>query len=107
MIGEFEDATLVGNERIEEVIHLFHQEQKPELLMAVCLAIRERMMQVGYLIFPADIEEDAEGMLDAALTATRIDMTAAAKRQFFEKHIKPMRLVIDEAGNASLELRRK
>ena len=46
-------------------------------------------------------------MLDAALTATRIDMTAAAKRQFFEKHIKPMRLVIDEAGNASLELRRK
>ena len=46
-------------------------------------------------------------MLDAALTATRINMTAAAKRQFFEKHIKPMRLVIDEAGNASLELRRK
>ena len=35
MIGEFEDATLAGNERIEEVIHLFHQEQKHELLMAL------------------------------------------------------------------------
>ena len=36
MIGEFEDATLAGNERIEEVIHLFYQDQPPELLMAVC-----------------------------------------------------------------------
>lgn len=46
-------------------------------------------------------------MFEAALTATRINMSAAAKRQFFEKHIKPMKLVIDEDGNASLELRRK
>ena len=46
-------------------------------------------------------------MLDAALLATRIDMTAAAKRQFFEKHIRPMKLVIDDEGNATLELRRK
>ena len=46
-------------------------------------------------------------MFEAALTATRINMSTAAKRQFFEKHIKPMKLVIDEDGNASLELRRK
>lgn len=46
-------------------------------------------------------------MFESALTATRINMSAAAKRQFFEKHIKPMKLVIDEDGNASLELRRK
>ncbi len=46
-------------------------------------------------------------MFEAALTATRINMSAAAKRQFFEKHIKPMKLIIDEDGNASLELRRK
>lgn len=46
-------------------------------------------------------------MFESALTATRINMSAAAKRQFFEKHIRPMRLVIDEAGNATLELRRK
>ena len=61
MIGEFDVFTLTGNERIEEVIHIFHQEQKPELLMAVCLAIRERMMQDGHMIFPADITEDEDG----------------------------------------------
>ena len=46
-------------------------------------------------------------MFESALTATRINISAAAKRQFFEKHIRPMRLVIDEVGNATLELRRK
>ena len=46
-------------------------------------------------------------MLDAALKATRIEMTPAAKRQFFDKHIKRMSLVIDSDGNASIELRRK
>ena len=46
-------------------------------------------------------------MLDAALKATRIDMTPAAKRQFFDKYIKRMSLVIDADGNASIELRRK
>lgn len=61
MMREFEDATLIGNERIEEVIHLFHQEQNSDLLMAVCLAIRERMMRDGHMIFPADIGEDEEG----------------------------------------------
>ena len=61
MMREFEDATLIGNERIEEVIHLFHQEQNPNLLMAVCIAIRERMMQDGHMIFPADIGEDEDG----------------------------------------------
>ena len=61
MIGEFEDATLAGNERIEEVIHLFYQDQTPELLMAVCLAVRERMAQDGHLLFPADISEDEDG----------------------------------------------
>ena len=61
MIGELEDATLAGNERIEEVIHLFYQDQTPELLMAVCLAVRERMAQDGHLLFPADISEDEDG----------------------------------------------
>ena len=61
MLGEFEDATLIGNERIEEVIHLFHQEQIPELFTAICLAIRQRILQDGHFIFPADISEDADG----------------------------------------------
>ena len=43
-------------------------------------------------------------MFHKALTATRINMTPAEQRQFFDKHIKKMHLVIDENGNASIEL---
>ena len=50
---------------------------------------------------------NVKDMLDAALLATRIDMSPAAKRQFFEKYIKRMSLVIDEDGNASIELSHK
>ena len=50
---------------------------------------------------------NVKDMLDAALLATRIEMSPAAKRQFFEKYIKRMSLVIDDDGNASIELRRK
>ena len=45
-------------------------------------------------------------MFDAALTATRIEMAPAAKRQFFDKHIRPMKLIMDECGNVSLELKK-
>lgn len=45
-------------------------------------------------------------MLDAAMAATRISMTPAEKRQFYDKHIKRMSLVIDENGNATIELKR-
>ena len=50
---------------------------------------------------------NVKDMLDAALLATRIEMSPAAKRQFFEKYIKRMSLVIDDEGNASIELRHK
>lgn len=43
-------------------------------------------------------------MFHKALTATRINMTPAEQRQFFDKYIKKMHLVIDEDGNASIEL---
>lgn len=46
-------------------------------------------------------------MLEAAITATRITMTPAEKRQFFDKHIKHMSLVIDPDGNVSIQLRKK
>lgn len=49
---------------------------------------------------------NAIDMLDAAIAATRISMTPAEKRQFYDKHIKQMRLVIDESGNATIELKR-
>lgn len=46
-------------------------------------------------------------MLDAAISATRITMTTQEKRQFYDKHIRQMKLVIDPDGNVSIELRRK
>lgn len=50
---------------------------------------------------------NVKDMFEAALTATRIDMAPASKRQFYDKYIKQMKLLIDEDGNASLELKRK
>ena len=88
MIGEFEDATLIGNDQIEEVIHLFHQEQDPNLLIAVCLAIRERIKQDGHMIFPADIAEDADGntlfsfkTMDVGGGAALVAFTSLAEKQ--------------------------
>ena len=46
-------------------------------------------------------------MLDAAITATRIDMSAHERQRFYDKHIRNMSLVIDDDGNASIELRKK
>lgn len=57
----FHDPTLAGNDQIEEVIHLFCQDQTPELFTAVCLAIRAQMAKDGHFIFPADITESEEG----------------------------------------------
>jgi len=45
-------------------------------------------------------------LLEKALYTTRIDMTPAAKRQFIDKHIRPMKLLIDDQGNVSLELKK-
>ena len=59
--AHFYDPTLAGNERIEEVIHLFYQDQTPELFTAICLAIREQMAKDRHFIFPADITEDEDG----------------------------------------------
>lgn len=43
-------------------------------------------------------------MLEDALEATRITMSPVEQKQFYSKYIKNMKLVIDEDGNASLEL---
>ena len=57
----FVDSSLAGNEQIEELIHHFYQEQSPELFTAICLAIREQMVNDRHFIFPADITEDEDG----------------------------------------------
>lgn len=50
---------------------------------------------------------NVEQMLDAAITATRITMTAQERRRFYDKHIRNMSLVIHENGDVSIELRKK
>ena len=47
-----------------------------------------------------------ELVFDAALRNTRIEMSSAERRQFYEKHIRHMMLTIDENGNVSIELKR-
>ena len=46
-------------------------------------------------------------IFDAALRNTRIEMSQAERRQFFDKYIRSMSLRIDEEGNVSVELKRK
>ena len=55
---------------------------------------------------PHDCRLNANDMLDAALEATRINMTAVERKQFYDRHIKQMKLEIDENGDVSIELKR-
>ena len=43
-------------------------------------------------------------MLNDALTATRIDMPPAERKQFYDKYIRNLKLAIDDDGNVSLEI---
>lgn len=44
-------------------------------------------------------------MFDEALTATRLEMTSAEKKQFIAQHIKPMKLIISPGSDIFLELK--
>ena len=57
----YEDVTLIGNDKIEKAIHQFYQKQTQQKLTGICLTIRERMLQDGHMIFPADITQDEDG----------------------------------------------
>lgn len=46
-------------------------------------------------------------MLDEALRTTRIEMSAAERKQFTEKYLKTLQMVIAENGDVTLELKRK
>ena len=63
MDERIKDPTIKKNERITEVIHMFHQEPTERLLLAVILAVREIMQQDGHLVFPADIGANENGNL--------------------------------------------
>ena len=59
-----------------------------------------------YRYLDHSIDLNVNDMFSEALHATRITMTDAEKRQFFDKYIRPMHLVIDPDGNVSIELKR-
>ena len=44
-------------------------------------------------------------MYEVALTATRVEMTDAEKKQFFDKHIRTVKLNIDDGGSVRLSWR--
>lgn len=46
-------------------------------------------------------------MMNAAFQSTRVTMSEAEKKQFYNRYIKPMHLVIDNAGNVSIQLQSK
>lgn len=52
------------------------------------------------------IHLNVNDMFAEALRITRLTMTEAEKRQFYDKYIRPMHLVIDSEGNVSIELKR-
>lgn len=86
--AHFYDSTLAGNERIEELIHLFYQNQTSELFTAICLAIREQMAKDRHFIFPADITEDEDGntvfsfkTLDLEIGAVLVAFTSMEEKE--------------------------
>ena len=52
------------------------------------------------------VQLNVRDMFEEALRATRISMSPSEQRQFYEKHIRQMRLVIDDEGEVSVELKR-
>ena len=59
-----------------------------------------------YRYLDQSIHLNVNEMFQEALRATRVTMTEAEQRQFYDKHIRQMRLVIDGDGNVSIELKR-
>ena len=59
-----------------------------------------------YRYLDHSIHLNVNDMFAEALRITRLTMTEAEKRQFYDKYIRPMHLVIDSEGNVSIELKR-
>ncbi len=53
------------------------------------------------------LQMNVNDMMKEALQATRIEMSSAERKQFYDKHIKPMHLVIQDDGNVTVEFRKK
>lgn len=53
--------------------------------------------------FPININT----ILDEVYRVTRVNMSETEKNRFYEKYVKPMHLVVDKAGNVTIELQSK
>ena len=53
------------------------------------------------------VKLNVNAMLDDALRVTRITMSPAERKQFYDKHIKTLQLVIDDNGDVSLAIKVK
>lgn len=46
-------------------------------------------------------------MLDQALYTTRINMTDAERKQFYDRHLKPLQMSITDKGDVTLSIKVK
>lgn len=69
--------------------------------------IKNAIFNEMYRRIDNSVRLNVNDMFDAALRNTRIEMSQAERRQFFDKYIRSMSLRIDEEGNVSVELKRK
>ncbi len=65
------------------------------------------LFQEMYRFIDDSVQLNLHEMFNEALRATRLDMTPAEKKQFFEKYIKTIRMEIDPDGNVLLKLKSK
>ena len=63
------------------------------------------LMKEMYRYIGERVQLNINEMYEAALTATRVEMTDAEKKQFFDKHIRTVKLDIDDDGSVRLKLK--
>ena len=68
---------------------------------------RNALFQAIYLYLGEAVKLNVNDMFEEALRTTRASMTPAERRQFYDKYIRSMHLVIEDDGNVKIELNRK
>lgn len=65
----------------------------------------DALMRATYRYLKERISFNANDMLDSAIMSTRIEMNEEERKRFFNRHIKPMAVEIDDDGNVSFRLK--
>lgn len=65
----------------------------------------DALMRAAYRYLKERISFNANDMLDSAIMSTRIEMNEEERKRFFNKHIKPMTVEIDDDGSVSFRLK--